>query len=73
MSEHDRSKRDTPTNAGELVTKCVRKLQGSRRLLVATTGAATIQFMGGCKAGGRGPVSNLMLPSTGWRLGRAYA
>ncbi|HET8940228.1 MAG TPA: hypothetical protein VFN67_42595 [Polyangiales bacterium] len=51
------------------VAEAVRKLPRARRLLAATIGVATIQFVGGCEGLGGSTVANLMaaprLPAAG--------
>jgi hypothetical protein len=52
-----------PTGNTTTTAEPVRKLPRARRLLAATIGAATIQFVGGCKSNELNTVANLMAPT----------
>lgn len=63
MPEVEDPKQVPPGKSNAPIVEPVRKLPRPRRLLAATIGAATLQFVGGCKGGlGGSSVANLMAP-----------
>jgi hypothetical protein len=68
MADGEDPKHFQPGNAAARPAALVRKLPAARRLLVATIGAATVQFVAGC---GNTYVANLMAPPESGRSGGA--